>query len=199
MSSRVGRSRCRPSYSSMLFAGSRSCRSGMEGIHGWTASWVWEGVSGDGWLGALSGVGAGGAVACGARGGDRGAVSLAAGVLRLLRQGAGEVRDAARARARSRDGDGGCGGAWLLALVVLPGRGGLRAGGDGRPVGRAPGAAGAVEALARGGGVPGGATPRPPAGLRGGAGARARGGAGGEAAPAYGGAGAGGARVSGRF
>jgi hypothetical protein len=135
------------------------------GVHGWTAtdlgSDAWRSivqtrVSGDGRVGALSGSGAGGVVASWRRGGAGRTVPRAPGVLRVLRQGAGQVRDAARARDRRSHGDGGGADARLLAGGVLSGGGGVRALGDGRVVGRAARPARSGEALAGGSGVLGG-------------------------------------------
>ena len=70
-------------------------RTAASGGHGWTAAGGRR-VSRDGGVGALSRSGAGRFAASRARGSAERAVSLAPGVLRLVRQGAGEVRDAAR-------------------------------------------------------------------------------------------------------
>src|ERR1700758_4858479 len=77
------------------------------GGHGWTAVGERR-VSSDGGVGAPSGSGAGRAVAPGAGRGRGRAVSLAPAVLRPLRQGPGEVRDAARARGRRAERDRCC-------------------------------------------------------------------------------------------
>src|SRR6266516_1536294 len=72
-------------------------------------SWLDSGCSGlggerDGRIGALPGAGRGRAAASGAGCGDGRRVRRAAGVLCVVRQGAGQVRDAARACAGRPDG-----------------------------------------------------------------------------------------------
>ena len=87
-------------------------------------------------------------------GGDRGGVRRRRPVLPGGRQGAGQVRDAARACARRRVGDRGGRVAWLLARRLLPGAGVVLRAGDGRAVGRAARPARAVAADRRDRGVP---------------------------------------------
>src|SRR6185312_9026314 len=119
------------------------------GGHGWTAAGERR-LRRDGGLGALSGSGTGRAAAPGAgRRGGR-AISHAPGVLRVLRQGAGEVRDAPRADRRRAERDRRGRRARVLARVVLPGASGVRALGDGRVAGRAAGTTRAGQALAGG-------------------------------------------------
>ena len=121
------------------------------GGRGWTATGflgdtsravVLGRVSGDDRVRALSGAGAGGVVAPGGGVGGCRAVSLPSAVLCVLRQGAGEVRDVARAGGRWADGERGGEHARVLARGVLCGGGGVRAIGDGGAVGRAAGTAG---------------------------------------------------------
>src|SRR5450755_547499 len=156
-------------------------------------------VSGDGRVGALPGAGAGGVVAPGARGGGCRAVSLRPTLLCLFRQGAGEVRDVARAGGRRADGERGGERARLLAGGVLSGRGGVRAIGDGGVIRRAAGTARPVAALARGVGILGGAPSRAAGGVRRAVGWRVGGGAWRQASPTHGGEGGGGSPVSSRF
>ena len=80
-------------------------------------------------------VGGGGAAASAGGRGDRGAVRPPR-VLPRGGQGAGQVRDAARAPARRGVGDRVGGRARLLPGRVLPGRGGVRSRRDGRAAGR---------------------------------------------------------------
>src|SRR5271163_2850545 len=84
-----------------------------------------------------SGVGRGGVVAPESRRGVGAVVHRRVGFLSGLRQGAGEIRDAAGASSRGCVGGRGCCGTWLFAGSVLSSGGGVRAGGDGGAARRA--------------------------------------------------------------
>src|SRR4051794_21808684 len=100
------------------------------------------------------------------RGGDRAAVRRR-GVLPGRRQGAGQVRDAARAPGGRRQRDRRRGPAWLLAGRVLPGASRLRPGRDDRAARRQAGPSGSGQAHRGDHRVP---ACRPGVGVRGGAG-----------------------------